>query len=437
MDNAATVHQVNVLTVVASESYKDFVAALQRDIKDSLSARPRKADEAYFTGKMFKTENADVTVTPQMAKAIYRYLVKHDYTDNADQITAEYHEAKSEGKLAALPPELAPYAPQVFQLIDGVFSDALLPGIDDERKARVNPLNANFKKKEFQELWGRINRKAAYTVQFETPELVGKCVSAMEKELKVSPLQYTIQRGEQTATTTYDEVQQGQAFKLQETETGALAASTQSAVKYDLIGKLAEQTKLTRRTVGSILQGINVAVFSQYRINPEDFMLKAARLINEQKATVIVEHLAYNPVEDSHTLDIFTQEKPKEDFSKAVKTGRHIYDYVFTDSANEREFVRELDTGTDVVVYAKLPRTFFIPTPVGDYSPDWAIAFQEGAVKHVYFIAETKGSLSSMDLRKIEECKIDCARKFFSKITSDQVKYDVVTSYAKLMELVK
>jgi type III restriction enzyme len=437
MDSAATVHQVNVLTVVASESYKDFVAGLQRDIKESLSARPRKADEAYFTGKVLKTENADVTVTPQMAKAIYRYLVKNDYTDNADQITADYHEAKSAGTLAALSPELAPYAPQVFQLIDGVFSDAQLPGIEDERKAKGNPLNANFKKKEFLELWSRINRKAAYTVHFETPELVGKCVSAIDKELRVSPLQYTIQRGEQTANTSYDDVQQGQAFTLQETETGSLSASIQSAVKYDLIGKLAEQTKLTRRTIGGILQGISVAIFGQYRVNPEDFILKAARLINEQKATVIVEHLAYNPLEEVHTLDIFTKEKAKEDFSKAVKTGRHVYDYVFTDSANERAFVRELDTGTDVVVYAKLPRAFAIPTPVGDYNPDWAIAFQEGAVKHVYFIAETKGSLSSMDLRKIEECKIDCARKFFSKITSDQVKYDVVNSYEKLMELVK
>lgn len=437
MDNAATVHQVNVLTVVASESYKDFVAGLQRDIKDSLSARPRKADEAYFVGKILKTETTDVTVTSQMAKTIYRYLVKHDYTDNADQITAGYHEDKNAGTLAALPPELAPYAAQVFKLIDGVFSDAQLPPPDDDRKAKVNPLNGNFQKKEFQELWGRINRKAAYTVQFETNELVGKCVSALDKELKVSPLQYTIQRGEQTAATTYDEVQQGQAFTLKETETGALAASVQSAVKYDLIGKLAEQTKLTRRTIGGILQSINVKVFSQYRTNPEDFILKTARLINEQKATVIVEHLAYSPAEETHSLDIFTKEKPKEDFGKAVKTGRHVYDYIFTDSKNERDFVHELDTGTDVVVYAKLPRSFFIPTPVGDYNPDWAIAFQEGAVKHVYFIAETKGSLSSMDLRKIEECKIDCARKFFKGVTSDQVKYDVVDSYAKLMELVK
>jgi type III restriction enzyme len=436
MDSAATVHEINLLTVVASESYKDFVAGLQRDISQSLE-RPRKADEAYFNGKMFKTDIADVLVTPLMAKAIYRYLVKSDYTDNADQITPAYHEAETEGKLAALPPELAPYAPQIFQLIDGVFSDSQIPLPDDGRKARVNPLNANFHKKEFLDLWGRINRKAAFTVQFETPELVQKCVAAIEKELKVSPLQYTIQRGEQTESTTFENLQQGLAFELQETETGALKASIQSAVKYDLIGKLAEQTKLTRRTIGTILQSISVAVFSQYRMNPEDFMLKAGRLINEQKATVIVEHLTYDPVDESHELDIFTQEKPRGDFSKGLKADRHIYDYVFTDSGIEREFVRELDTGTDVVVYAKLPKTFFIPTPVGNYNPDWAIAFQEGTVKHIYFIAETKGSLSSMELRKIEDCKIDCARKFFHKITSDQVKYDVVNSYAKLMELVK
>ena len=187
----------------------------------------------------------------------------------------------------------------------------------------------------------------------------------------------------------------------------------------------------------SILQGINVALFSQYKMNPEDFILKTGRIINEQKATVIVEHLAYNTLEDSHTMDIFTQAKPKEDFTKAIKTDRHIYDYVFTDSENERKFVRELDTGTEVVVYAKLPKTFFIPTPVGNYNPDWAIAFQEGSVKHIYFIAETKGSMSSMDFRKIEECKIECARKFFTKITTDHVRYDVVDSYGKLMELVK
>ena len=218
---------------------------------------------------------------------------------------------------------------------------------------------------------------------------------------------------------------------------GESAGETDDVDAYDLIGKIAEDTQLTRSTISQILQEMNIAVFGQYKVNPEDFILKTSRIINEQKATVIVEHLAYNPVEATHTLDIFTQEKPKEDFTKAIKTDRHIYDYVFTDSKNERDFVKDLDTGTEVVVYAKLPRSFFIPTPVGSYNPDWAIAFKQGEVKHVYFIAETKGSMSSMELRKIEECKIDCARKFFTKITSDQVKYDIVDSYSKLMELVR
>ncbi|MEG7521698.1 MAG: hypothetical protein M3H12_01150 [Chromatiales bacterium] len=166
-------------------------------------------------------------------------------------------------------------------------------------------------------------------------------------------------------------------------------------------------------------------------------MLKAARLINEQKATVIVQHLSYNPMNGQHDVDIFTQEKPKDDLSKAFQAKRHIYDYVFTDSKIERQFVEELDISSEVVVYAKLPRSFFIPTPVGDYNPDWAVAFEAGKVKHIYFIAETKGSMSSLELRDIEKCKIECAKKFFSKITSDQVKYDVVDSYGKLMELVQ
>ncbi|QDT53892.1 Type III restriction enzyme, res subunit [Caulifigura coniformis] len=437
MDDLATVHQINVLTVVASESYKEFVGALQKDISESLSARPRKADEEFFTGKVLKTPTGDVAVTPQMAKQLYKYLLKNDYTDDGDRITQLYHDAKKNEELAPLPPDLAPHAAQVFSLIDSVFSEAQLPEIGDDRKDKPNPLSSNFHKKEFQELWSRINRKAAYTVHFETPELIRKCVVTLDKELNVAPLQYTIQRGEQADETTFESLQEGEAFELKETASGSLKASVHSAVKYDLIGKLAEETKLTRRTIAEILQGVTKATFGQYRINPEDFLQKAARLINEQKATVIVEHLTYDMIDERHDSDIFTREKLKEDFSKAIKADRHIYDYVFTDSKNEREFVRELDTSVEVVVYAKLPKSFTIPTPVGHYNPDWAIAFQEGVVKHVYFIAETKGSMSSMELRKIEECKIDCARKFFRKITSDQVKYDVVNSYGKLMELVK
>ncbi len=436
IDDPAIVHQVNVLTVVANESYKDFVAGLQKDISASLSARPKQANAEYFQDKLLKTPTGEVKVTPQMAKLIERYLVRHDYTDTDEHITEAYHAAKKEGTLAPLPPELEPHKEQVFQLIDTVFSAAQLPGIDDDRKNKVNPRNANIEKKEFQELWNRINHKAIYAVDFNTDELIQKCIAALDKELKVTPLQYTVMAGIQTEQATYEGMKKGEAFVLKDSNTDHLTSSVRSAVKYDLIGKISGDTQLTRRTVAAILSGINVAVFSQYKTNPEDFIQKATTLINEQKATVIVEHIAYDTTAGVHTmLEIFTEDKA--DFSKGFKAEKHVYDYVFTDSANERTFVGELDASSEVVVYAKLPKAFHIPTPVGNYNPDWAIAFEAGKVKHVYFIAETKGSMSSMDLRKIEESKIACARKFFAKITSDQVKYDVVNNYGKLMELVK
>ncbi|MCF8131307.1 MAG: DEAD/DEAH box helicase family protein [Deltaproteobacteria bacterium] len=436
IDSGANVHQTNVLTVVASESYRDFTAALQKEIIDSLSARPRKADVAYFSGKVMRTTDGLVSVTPEMANQLYRYLVKNDYTDEKDAVTKTYHEAKEAGELAPLPEELQPYAPQIVQLIDSVFSEAVLPGFEDDRNTKINPLNKNFEKAEFKALWEKINRKAAYTVQFDTEELIGKCVDALNSELTVARLQYTVERGAQKGELDFDAVKGGESFVAERSETGTLRNTVHSAVRYDLLGKLAEDTRLTRKTVAAIMKKIRATQFVQFRANPEDFLNKAVRIIKEQKATVIVEHLAYDPVEERHDINVFTAEKPKENFSRAVKTDRHIYDYVFTDSTNEKNFVQQLDISSEVVVYAKLPRGFTIPTPVGEYNPDWAISFKEGSVKHIYFIAETKGSMSSMELRKIEECKIECAKKFFIKITTDQVKYDVVNSYGKLMELV-
>ncbi|MBX9611023.1 MAG: DEAD/DEAH box helicase family protein [Burkholderiales bacterium] len=445
MDHPAIVHDVNVLTVVASESYKDFVAALQKDISDSLSARPKVADKAYFAGKIVTTAAGPITVTDDQATDIEFYLIQNGYVDKKRNVTEKYHQDKKSGTLATLPDELAPLGEQVFKLVDGVFSEAQMPEIGDDRRPKKNPLNANFDKQEFKALWGRINRKAAYSVSFEEAELVQKAVAVLNDKdagLRVTPLQYTIQRGEQAEAVTYDGIKSGEAFKLKATETEVNRLSVHSAVKYDLIGKLAEGTQLTRRTIAEILKGMNVAVFAQFKTNPESFIAEAIRLINEQKATVIIEHLAYDPVEDKFDLDIFTAGLTKQDFSKAGdKLQRHIYDYVLTDSNIERQFVKELDTSNEVVVYAKLPRGFLIPTPVGDYNPDWAISFKEGAVKHVYFVAETKGTMSSMELREIEKTKIKCARKFFDdinkKFAPEQVKYDVVDSFGKLMELVK
>ncbi|EJN1751497.1 restriction endonuclease subunit R, partial [Escherichia coli] len=445
MDHPSIVHDINVLTVVASESYKDFVTALQKDISESLSARPRVADKAYFTGKMMNTNEGPVTVSDEQATDIEFYLIQNGYVDKKRNITEKYHQAKKDGTLVALPDELQSYAEQVFHLIDSVFSENQLMQVEDGRKPKRLQPNANFEKQEFKALWGRINRKATYSVLFDDVELVNNAIKALNDKnagLRVTPLQYTIHRGEQADTATYDDLKKGNAFELKVTETESDNTSIHSAVQYDLIGKLSEGTLLTRRAAAEILKGLNADVFAQFKSNPESFIAEAIRLVNEQKANVIIEHLAYDTLEDKFDLDIFTTGQSKQDLSKAGnKLQNHIYDYVLTDSAIERKFVEELDTSKDVVVYAKLPRGFLIPTPVGDYNPDWAISFKEGSVKHVYFVAETKGSMSSLDLRPIETTKIKCARKFFDEINKkfapENVKYDVVDSFGKLMEVVK
>lgn len=435
------VHDINLLTVVASESYKEFVASLQKEISESLSERPRKADEAYFTGKSIQTATGTLEISSSMSKQIYKYLLKNDYTDDQDRITKTYHEAKANGSLVNLPTELVPYAEQIFKLIDSVFNDSQLPEVDDGRKAKANPLNTNFDKKEFKELWNRINHKAIYRVEFDSTELVANCIKTLDKELKVTPLQFRVERGEQNEQTTFEQMKRSEGFEVKEDVKQEYSGSIQSNVKYDLLGKLATNTHLTRKTIASVLVGIKQDVFEKFKQNPEHFIVEASRLINEQKATVIIERLTYDTIAETHNVDIFTTGQSKQDFTKASeKLKNHIYDYVITDSKVERTFAKELDVSSEVIVYAKLPTGFFIPTPVGNYNPDWAISFKEGTVKHIYFVAETKGSMSSMDLRKIESTKIECARKFFNeinrKINPKNVKYDVVDNYSKLMSVV-
>lgn len=441
MDNPVTVHEINELTVVTDESYTDFVNGLQKEIADSLAARPRKATPEFFAGKLVEQLDGSgdkVEITPDQAKQLQHWLTIHGFIDYEQHLTDKWH-GRADIDMPEMPAGLEEFHYQVAAIIDSLHVDVPVP--TDGRKPKVIPLNqANFAKKEFQELWGRINHKTVYQVEFDSAELIRKCIRALDQHLVVSPVQYVVERGELDTGTEADDIKAGSAFKASAKETHTSVVSAGSTVKYDLLGEITEKTQLTRRTAAAILGGVDPGTFAKYRQNPEQFITGAARLINEQKATVIVEHITYDALSERHDTAIFTSNQTKEDFTRAgEKLKKHIYDYVVTDSKVERQFVTELDTSTEVVVYAKLPRGFFIPTPVGDYNPDWAIAFQEGAVKHVYFVAETKGSLSTLQLRGIEDAKIQCARKFFESLSAAdgrQVTYDVVKDYDELRALV-
>lgn len=436
VDSEAEVHKVNVLTVIANESYEAFVRGFQDELSDSLTSRPKQATQGFFAGRKLITEDGTVTVTDEMAQQIYRYLVKNDYTDDGDQIIKTYHDARRSGQEAPLPELLKPYKPQVFALIDSVFSEAQTPLIEDARKRGRNALNPdNFHKKEFQALWNKINQKAVYHVEFDTAELVKASIRALDSKLSVPALTYTVRGGVQDDRLKAEDVRAGKGFKDGKRRDYDYEISP-SSVPYDIVGKLASGTLLTRRTVGEILTGISPKTFAHYQKNPEAFMTKASELILLEKARLVIEHIRYDRIDARYDATIFEAGAMPEDLSRAQEAARHIFNYIVTDSQTERDFAKALEASDKVAVYAKLPSGFSIPTPVGKYNPDWAIAFESGSVKHVYFIAETKGSDSENTLREIEQQKINCARAFFSKLADENVKYGVLQTYEDLLTAV-
>ena len=439
---ADSVHSINVLTVIASEGYKNFVADLQTGIKEALYERPTKATVEYFTGKTVMVGEKTHVLNMQEARDIYRYLIKNDYIDNNDGITESYRTDLENNCLAPLPESLAPFGEGVHALIQSVFDESVLSRmIENGNKTKIpeNALNENFYKKEFQTLWNYINRQYAYTVEFDSRELIEKAIKHINENMYVSQLQYTVTVGRQADELDGNAIALGNSFVRENARTETLKHAATSQVKYDLIGKIAEGTTLTRRTVAAILAGIEKPVFACFKQNPEEFIAKAIRLIKEQKATMIVEHISYDQIEKQYDSSIFTAEKGSSDITKAFRAKKNIQDYVFTDGiaekSVERRFAEDMDKADEVCVYAKLPKGFAIPTPVGNYSPDWAIAFYEGTVKHIYFIAETKGTMESLNLRPIEQAKIKCARKLFNQLSTSKVKYHDVDSYQSLLNI--
>lgn len=440
----ASVHDINTLTVIASESYKTFVTDLQSDIKTVLYDRPTVATSEYFKGKCINVDGVSTIIDDDTANAIEFYLIQNGYVDMKRKVTDSYRQDIKSGTVAELPDELKPMADGIHTLIQAVYDDSVLKDMftdGHETKVKDNPLNENFAKKEFQALWREINHKYAYTVEFDSDELIKKAIAHIDEKLFVSELQYTATIGRQKDEMNEYEVERGASFASEKTRTQKLKHAETSQIKYDLIGKVAEGTTLTRKTVSAILQGIRIDKIHMFKNNPEEFISKVIRLINEQKATMIVEHISYDTIEGEYDSNIFTAEKNTQSFDKAFLAKKAIQDYVFTDGSAEksieRKFAEDLDRADEVCVYAKLPRTFQIPTPVGNYSPDWAIAFYEDKVKHIFFIAETKGTMESLELRPIEQAKISCAKKLFNEMSNSKVVYHDVDSYQSLLDIIE
>ena len=432
------VHNVNVLTVIASESYDSFAKGLQSEIAEAVVDRPKAVTVGLFVGKVIRDEAGnEQVIDEELGRAIHFDLITSGYIDKKGTLTDKYYEDKANGELKVAD-EVADSAVSVIEIIDSVYDSRAMQA----ENARSNNVELQVDEEklampEFKALWSRINSKSVYVVDFDTEELIRKSIDSLDKKLRVSKIYFKVETGSMAQIASKETLENGASFVKEDSTSYWNDIAVNSNVKYDLIGKLVEVTGLTRKAVIKILQGIQPSVFNQFKANPEEFIMRAASLINDEKATAIIEHITYDVMDERYDTDVFTEPTMKGRLGvNAMKAKKHLYDHIVYDSTNERTFASELDINNDVAVYVKLPDGFYISTPVGHYNPDWAIAFYEGSVKHIYFVAETKGSMNSMQLRLIEESKIHCAREHFKAISNGEVIYDVIDSYKSLLDIV-
>ena len=433
------VQSINVLTVIASESYDSFAKGLQTELADAVAGRPVAVTADLFKGKVIvDARGNEQVVDGDIAQAIFEDLIANGYVKRG-VLTDKYYADKANGAIQVAE-EVADSRDSVINILDSVYdSRAMQPENARDKNVELQVDPDKLAMPEFKALWKRISPKSVYVVDFDTDELVKKAIASLNQNLHVPKIFFKVETGAMDEIKSRDSLLVGSAFSKSKSSTydSSKQIRANSSVKYDLIGKLVGETGLTRKAVVAILTGIEKSVFEQFKFNPEEFIIKAAALINDEKATAIIQHITYNVLDEHYDTDIFTEPTIKGKLgTNAMKAQRHLYDHIMYDSTNERDFAADLDTNTDVAVYVKLPDSFYIATPVGHYNPDWAIAFYEGTVKHIYFVAETKGSMSSMQLRLIEESKIHCAREHFKVISNGNVVYDVVDSYQTLLERV-
>lgn len=432
------VFDTNILTVIASESYDDFAKKLQTEMAEACADRPTVITVHLFEEKTYTmADGTNGKFDAHQARAIYNELIRQDYVNDDGALTARYFDDKRNGSLDF--GKLNDMKDSIIATLDTVFAPSTVKPEDGRKPKLAKFQKDNFAKKEFQELWKRINRRTYYQVNFDTSDLVKKSIKAVDDLLKVTEIRIVVEGGSIENIRDKESLEAGAAMTQWKTRTIHLTEAVGKGVTYDLIGQLVSSTGLTRKTIVEILKGIKPATFSMFKMNPEEFIIKTARIINDCKALAVIQCIKYEKLNDEFSTDIFTENALRGKLGvNAIESVKSLYDLVVLDSmGTEKNFAESLEHEDDVVVYTKLPRGFYINTPMGKYNPDWAIAFREGSVKHVYFIAETKGTddLPS-DLRGTENSKIECARKHFAAISEKDVIFDVVKNYQKLYDVV-
>ena len=417
-------NKYNVLSVIANESYKEFASTLQKEL-ESDNFKFGIIEPISFTGICMKQiDGTTYELTQDDSQQIFNYLVKNEYMTSKGKINAKYHTEKFEGTFK-LPDKFESYTAKVMKRIDNLTKEIEIK--DVSRKVPVKINKEVQLSPEFETLWNKIKQKTVYTVNMDIERLKKQAIEQIQNMPHIKPDRIDSQ------LTKVDINKQGvKNIGHQVRELGAVYEFEKPSYP-DFIRRLQDATQLLRKTIIEIIA--ESGRLSEFYLNPEQFIKQVSKILLAVKKENLTDGIKYQKVDEYYEQDFIFNDEELYGYSDRnileVDSNKNIYDHVIYDSSVERDFAIDAENDDDVLLYAKLPSTFKIDTPIGAYNPDWALVLNTEDGEKFYFVAETKGTENINDLKGSEKKKILCGRKHF-EVIDNEIKYEVVKELMSL-----
>ena len=398
--------ETNTLTVMANQSYEDFARQYQLEIEQEDGFTFGSIAPTSFAGILL-TDNEKGNMTETESKAFFKHCEAQGYIDDQGNVTDELKK-DLRNSTVIIPDDFKEYEYDILEYLKKVCGNLNIKNKENivmyRQNKRVIADNPHFL-----ELWNRIKDKTKYSVEFDSTELINACVKKL-KELRVEGIEIEYKKGKITQNTT------GIEGQLTHVETNYIEGRNRYLP--DIITFLQNATDLTRQTIVSILK--QSGTLYMFYINPQRYMSDVADIINRELVGIVLQGVKYTKIEgqEFYLQEVFPDEELKGDLiNELVKSDRSVYEYNRYDSNVEKEFAKALQSDDTVVVYTKLPtKKFVVPTPVGEYTPDWAVVINQDHTMKLYFVIETKGTEIVDDLRNKEKLKVKFGQKRFDDV---------------------
>ncbi len=403
---------VNTLTVMANESYEQFVSELQKEIESEEGIKFGLVEKHQFANiPVFSKDQPDAKPTflgAKKSEELWKHLNNEGYLDSKGKVTDDLKTALKDNSVK-LPDAFNEQTAQINLVLKKV-AGGLNVKKHEEKKT------VQFKKQafdvDFKPLWDKIKYKTWYQVSFNSDELIEACAKEISDNLVVGTpkFQYT------KVKTAIEE----SGVNVIEEETLSHRYDARDYQLPDIVSYLQEQTNLTRKSIIKILR--KSGRLEAFKMNPQKFIEQAVSIIRNQMRLFIVDGIKYEKIGDDqfYAQELFEDKELKGYLNKnMIAAEKSIYDYVIYDSDVEESFAQGLENNTQIKVYAKLPDWFKIDTPLGSYNPDWAVLVDKDGTEKLYFVVETKSSMFSDALRPTEKAKIECGKAHFKALGNE------------------